>query len=101
MHAVFGQPLGCLLCKYEALNSIETSLEKQERKNRDRLEVIHHSASTGNLSRDVPELPPLALRSPAIELGACLEADRRAACQWHKRRRMAGARCAPLCPGAF
>lgn len=34
MHAVVGQPLSCLLCKYKALTSIETSLEKQGRKNR-------------------------------------------------------------------
>lgn len=67
-----GKPWSCLLCKYKAVNWIETSPEKQERKNR---------LSGGNspfskhreLLLDMPKLPSLTFSSLASGLEACLE----------------------------
>lgn len=67
-----GKPWSCLLCKYKAVNWIETSPEKQKRKNR--LSWGNSPFSKhGGLLLDMPKLPSLTFSSLAIGLVACLE----------------------------
>lgn len=67
-----GKPWSCLLCKYKAVNWIETSPEKQERKNRLSWGNSPFSKHRG-LLLDMPKLPSLTFSSLAIGLEICLE----------------------------